>query len=270
MIGTCCSPQSPRPPPASSPEAKPTSQPKPAESKSAAPVAASESTSQPAVSLGKRKAELRGYLQKKSGTRPDVPTIPRGKPADYYECARQYAAAKGNTKTLYGLIASHLRLAEALLEQVDIAVRRSALGVIDQTLLCCLLQLKDYELGASICDAWLLPHIEDGDGNTSEILSKYRLLLSARSLYVKAGQHDKALAVAKGARDIAPSRNAADAASVQIAMSLEVLERFAEAIQSLEQIDDGSSLSGAKAEMIPLLKKKLMTEQAKPKDGNQR
>ena len=215
--------------------------------------------------LGRLRADLRSELQRKSGVRSgDKPTIPRGKPADFYECSRQYRAAKGNPKALYALIASHLRLVEALFEQDDISVKRSGLGVVNQTLLCCLLDLKDYPLGADICDAWLLPNIDDAELRTTEILCKYRLLLTARGLYAKAGQHEQALALAKEARDIAPSRNAADAARMQITQSLEALGHFATAIESLEQIDDAGSMRGAR-DLIPGLKKKLTEQQATPK-----
>ena len=215
--------------------------------------------------LGRLRADLRIELQRKSGVRSgDKPTIPRGKPADHYECSRQYRAAKGNAKALYALIASHLRMAEALFEQDDVEVKRSGLGVVDQTLLCCLLDLKDYALGADICDVWLMPNIDDATMQSFEILCRYRLLIAARGLYVKAGRHERALEVAKEARDIAPSRNSADAARIQVALSLDALGHFAVAIQSLEQIEDGS-LRGAKEELIPVLKKKLATEQAKPK-----
>ena len=126
-----------------------------------------------APGLLKRRADLRTYLTKQSGVRREKPTIPRGKPADFLYCFREYDACKGDKRKLYGVVAGQLRLVEALLEQDKIEVRQSGLAIIWQAAYCALQDIRDPQLAVdwplegnlpllSAKDA-ALPSFENGD-----------------------------------------------------------------------------------------------------------
>ncbi len=212
--------------------------------------------------ISRQKRDIRAYLKKQTGVDPPKPAVPAGKPAKHFECMKQYLAAKGDRKKIYALIAHHLRLAEALLEQQDVEVKRSGLGVARHAAFAAALDLKDDELTTAICDAWFVPNIDFGDDIQQKYLSKHNMLIASVSLYRHAEAHEKMIAQAqKWMEASADNRNAADCARMRIGQALDALGRHEEAIAILDEITD-SGMRGAK-DLIPAIRAKLEQQKAK-------
>ena len=193
----------------------------------------------PIPGLIKRRAELRSYLQKQSGVRREKPTIPRGKPADFLYCFREYDACKGDKRKLYGVVASQLRLVEALIEQEDIEVRRSGLAIIWQASYCALQDIQDPKLAVEICDIWMQPNLHLASPHDWQFSGLENMLTCCVAVYSKAEAHEQLLATSKfwldkniQQRDL----NTADTARLKMAVALEGLKRYDEAIHVLEEI----------------------------------
>ena len=226
-------PQTTRPPPASQPKAVP--------------------------GLAKRRAELRAYLQKNAGVRPEKPAVPQGKPADYWNCLQQYDAAKGDKKRLFALIAEHLRLAEALLEQESPDVKQSAMGVFLLAARCADERLHDHALAAELCDVWLLPNLELAHPVPWKHLSKQTFIEQAAHVHWRAKHYEQVVEIARLWIKSAPNQNVEDAGRLKLARALDELGRTAEAIAVLKEIKD-KSLQADK-DLIPALAAKLAKEE---------
>ena len=171
--------------------------------------------------------------------RREKPTIPRGKPADFLYCFREYDACKGDKRKLYGVVASQLRLVEALLEQEDIEVRRSGLAIIWQASYCALQDIQDPKLAVEICDIWMQPNLHLASPHDWQFSGLENMLTCCVAVYSKAEAHEQLLATSKfwldkniQQRDL----NTADTARLKMAVALEGLKRYDEAIQVLEAI----------------------------------
>ena len=171
--------------------------------------------------------------------RREKPTIPRGKPADFLYCFREYDACKGDKRKLYGVVASQLRLVEALLEQEDIEVRRSGLAIIWQASYCALQVIQDPKLAVEICDIWMQPNLHLASPHDWQFSGLENMLTCCVAVYSKAEAHEQLLATSKfwldkniQQRDL----NTADTARLKMAVALEGLKRYDEAIHVLEEI----------------------------------
>lgn len=171
--------------------------------------------------------------------RREKPTIPRGKPADFLYCFREYDACKGDKRKLYGVVASQLRLVEALLEQEDIEVRRSGLAIIWQASYCALQDIQDPKLAVEICDIWMQPNLHLASPHDWQFSGLENMLTCCVAVYSKAEAHEQLLATSKfwldkniQQRDL----NTADTARLKMAVALEGLKRYDEAIHVLEEI----------------------------------
>ncbi len=215
------------------------------------------------LSVGRQRQLVREHVQRQSGIRPDVPKVPRGKPADYYVCGDQYRAAKGNKKALYALIAQHLRLAEALLAQEDEKVRLSGLGVARYTLMGAAFHLKDQELAAALCEAWVIPNLDCAVEEISHPLRRDHVLGLCVGVVFEAGYFEQTIRYATRLRDVTIDRETADCARYKIATCLEKLNRIGEAAAELEGIHDASNIAPVK-KRIPELKKLALR---KPQDS---
>ncbi len=221
-----------------------------------APVESSTERRERLQAISRQKRDIRAYLKKQVGVDPPKPAVPAGTPAKHFECMKQYTAAKGDRKAIYVLIAQHLRLAEALLEQEQTEVKRSGLGVVRHAAFAAALDLKDKELTAAICDAWFVPNLEFGDDVSQNYLSKRNMLIASVSLYRQAEAHEKMIVQArKWIEDSKHNRNAADCARMRIGQALDALGRYEEAIAVLGEITD-PGMRGAK-DLIPPIQAKL-------------
>ena len=171
--------------------------------------------------------------------RREKPTIPRGKPADFLYCFREYDACKGDKRKLYGVVASQLRLVEALIEQEDIEVRRSGLAIIWQASYCALQDIQDPKLAVEICDIWMQPNLHLASPHDWQFSGLENMLTCCVAVYSKAEAHEQLLATSKfwldkniQQRDL----NTADTARLKMAVALEGLKRYDEAIHVLEEI----------------------------------
>lgn len=213
--------------------------------------------------MGQRRLELRGYLQKKSGDRPEKPTIARGKPANAYYAGTEYKLAAKDQRKLYSLIARHLRLAEALIEQDDLAVRQSGVVLVRQTIGGAMFHLKDDELAYRIADAWLLPATELAEQKRGSLISRDAILSLTLTVAGRAGHYDEMAAVARQLRDSTTDLERSDAARWQLVTALEKLGRIDEAIAVLREIRDDGEMAGVK-QRIPILQEKLKNTTKEP------
>ena len=197
------------------------------------------------ISLGLRRKELRDELQKRSRVRPEKPTIPLGKPADYWHAFKQYEAAAQNPKAEWALVSQHLRLAEALFEQDDPAVRRSAVGVLLLATNCTSQRLKDPVLAARICDAWLLPHLDDASANATDLTSRHNVAKQATAVFFQAGDFERMAVAADHTITHAENLNAGDYGRMRLAQALDGQGKTEEAIRTLREISN-PSMSGVK------------------------
>ncbi len=171
--------------------------------------------------------------------RREKPTIPRGKPADFLYCFREYDACKGDKKKLCGVVAGQLRLVEALLEQPDIEVQRSGLAIIWQAAYCALQDIQDPKLAVEICDILMQPNLHLASPHDWQFTGLENMLTCCVAVYGKAEAHEQLLATSKvwlekniRQRDL----NTADTARLKMAVALEGLKRYDEAIHVLEDI----------------------------------
>jgi hypothetical protein len=188
--------------------------------------------------------------------RREKPTIPRGKPADFLYCFREYDACKGDKKKLYGVIAGQLRLVEALLEQDKIEVRQSGLAIIWQAAYCALQDIRDPQLAVDICDLWMQPNLHLASLHDWQFTGLENMLTCCVAVYGKAEAHEQLLATSKvwlekniQQRDI----NTADTARLKMAVALEGMKRYDEAIQVLEELTHPSLIT--QKSRIPALQK---------------
>ena len=217
------------------------------------PADASQSKANPG--LAKRRAELRGYLQKQSGVRPEAPTVPLNKPADFWVAHTQYRAAKGDKKKLYGLISQHLQLAGILLVRENVEVQRSGLGVLLLARRCATDDLKDHHLATEICEAWMRPNLDRAHAEAWQYLSRMRLVEEIYDAYAVANRHPEAAEAAQLWIKTADNSNKRDAGRIRLAKALDKQGQTAEAIRVLEEVTD-RSLVGIKS-VIPKLREKL-------------
>jgi hypothetical protein len=208
--------------------------------------------------LGTRKAELRGYLQKRSGVRPEKPTIPRGKPFDYGFCLKQYESVQGDKKKLYALIAHHLRLAEALLEQEPDDIKRSAVGVLLAAARCAADRLKDDVLAADLCEVWLLPNLEHAASQRWKHPSRQMLLEEATVTFGRDKRFKRMAEVARLWIEGTSSLNVADSGRLQLARALDGQGQTADALQVLTEITNESLKPDR--DLIPALRAKLKAQ----------
>lgn len=199
-------------------------------------------------------------MQKNSGVRPEKPAVPPGKPADYWNCLQQYDAVKDDKKRLFALIAEHLRLAEALLEQESLDVKRSAMGVLLLAARCADERLHDPVLAAELCDVWLLPNLELAHPVPWKHLSKQTFIEEAAQVHWRAKHYEQVVEVARLWIKSAPNQNVEDAGRLKLARALDELGRTAEAIAVLKEIKDKSLQ--AEKNLIPALEAKLAKQEA--------
>jgi hypothetical protein len=209
--------------------------------------------------LGKQKAELRGYLQKQGGTRPEKPSVPVGKPANYWHCLKQYEAVKGDKRRLYALIAEHLRLAEALLQQESVEVKRSAVGVLLAAGRCAADHVQDHRLAAEISELWLLPNLELAHPQRWKHPSRQMVIEEATLAFGRDKRYQRMADVAATWVEGAKTANLADSGRLQLARALDELGKTSEALQVLQEITDESLKPDR--DLIPALKRKLEAKQ---------
>lgn len=202
--------------------------------------------------LQARRGQLRDLLTTKSGTRAERPMIPAGQPANAFQCIRDLESVSGSSKKLYGRLATHLRLAEVLLEQPQADVQRSGLAIVTLTGYHALQKARDPALAALIADTWLIPARALPANSPAQPVGEPGLLVAAQDWYEAAGEWEKLAAVACLSIEAnSDSRNAADAGRRTLSRALEQLERFSDAALVLSEITD-PGLKGTAAR-IPLL-----------------
>lgn len=154
------------------------------------------------------------------------------------------------------MVARHLRLAEALLEQDDLAVQQSGVVLVRQTIGGAMFRLKDDELAYRIAEAWLLPATDLAEQKRGSLISRDAILSLTLTAAGRAGHYDEMAAVARQLRDSTTDPERADAARWQLVTALEKLGRIDEAITALSEIRDDGEMAGVK-QRIPVLQDKL-------------
>ena len=121
-------------------------------------------------------------------------------------------------------------------------------------------KLDDVEWALSICDDYVLPHIKAAKPESYRYLSRQLVLDRVILIWIKGGKDDKAIETLSQTLDEDPIGTNADATRMRLAQVYEKDEKYQEAIDTLQEIDDKGDLAGAK-QYIPELEKKLRGEQ---------
>ena len=129
-----------------------------------------------------------------------------------YHAGTEYKLAAGDQRKLYLLVARHLRLAEALLQQDDLAVQQSGLRLVRQTIGEAMFRLRDDELAYRIADAWLLPVTALAEQKRGSLISRDAILSLTLTAAGRAGHYEAMAAVACQLRDSTTDPERADAA----------------------------------------------------------
>lgn len=203
-----------------------------------------------------RKQAIFKTIAQKTGRPPAGTSIPKGSPwvwaLETYE-----AVPKQDPKILYGWVAEHLAVADKrYLNHKEVEERRKGLGLVCEACNCAAHRLKDPKLGVQICEAYVLPHLDDADPRHWKYLGKQNVIEVAVGAYAEAKDGEKMAAMLRLCVDNAHNRNTADAARFRLAQILDRLGQYEEALKHLKDVDDNAGVAGAKR-LIPDIEKKL-------------
>lgn len=211
------------------------------------------------------KEEIAKYLAKKAGQAPPL----QPPKADVAEWSRaQFAAAEKakNTKLLYQLIHSHLPLAERLMQSKDEKVRREGLLIVMRATYCAIDTLQDKWLAPGLAETYLMPNRELAHESRGRTPNVAEVLVDVAYVYQQLGDTEKYLEVYLQLLSTGGGGpNAGEVARVRIAIALDKLGRYQEAIRCLEEIDPKGSLAGSRADLLKDVRKKLDAQRAKIK-----
>ncbi len=199
-----------------------------------------------AAAIREAKRELRKYLLRKSGrSEYPRPEVAEDEPFAYGTVTKQYRKVQDDKPALYYAIAGDLYIADKLLRQEDVAVRRSGVGVAAVAVKhAALVKLKDPELAAAICDAYLVHNLDAADPRREQYLSRPHLLATLFTAYSAAKQHEKTQWVAEQSLALAKTQNSKDAARFNIARTLSAQGKPDEAIAVLREVTDPGMIRG--------------------------
>jgi tetratricopeptide (TPR) repeat protein len=175
--------------------------------------------------------------------------------------ARQYEANAKDPKKLYALLGQHLLMAEHLLGQTDLSLRRKGLAIAVQAANGAADQLKDPALAVAISDAFLLPNFEEvGHDRPSEWLSKVSVLEEAIVAYIKADDEVRQYAAYQLLLKLAPDRNTADFVRFKIAQLDTKAGRHEQALKFLNGIEPGKGGMSGVRRLMPGIERKLQLQ----------
>jgi len=195
------------------------------------------------------------YLLKKSGKAPVATGTPKKTP--WVWCWEHYEKApKGNQQALYSMISDHLAVADrAFLQSKEAEQRRKGLGMAFEATRCALARLGDKELAQQLCEAYLVPHLDDADSVPWNYLAKQNILEGIADVYAEAKNAKKLTETFQQLIASAPNQNTADAARLRLAQLLAREGKNDAAIQLLKEIDGKEGIGTGKALLAELEKK---------------
>jgi tetratricopeptide (TPR) repeat protein len=213
------------------------------------------------------KEEISRYLDKKAGPAPKLQPRP-GKNVDSW-CLEQYdAAAKlKNPKLVYQLIHGHLPIAERFLQSPKKQDKQMGLDIVSIAAYRAIELVQDKWLAPALAEAYLLPNFDAANEREGQGLSKFSLLQDVAWVYKQVGETEKYIEIYKRMLAGSDSDNTMDACRVRLAVALEKLGKYEEALRHLKEIDPKGGLSGSRADLIPIMEKKLKEQKTQKKDA---
>lgn len=214
----------------------------------------------PAATLAARKKEIGKHITQKTGRPIAGTSVPKGSPwvwaIETYE-----AVPKQEPKILYGWVGEHLAVADKrYLGSDKTEERRKGLGLACEACNCAAHRLKDPNLAVQICEVYIVPNLDAADIRHWKYLGKQNVLEVIVGAYAEAKDADKMADALRLCIDNAHNRNTADAARLRLAQVLMKQEKYAEALEHLNEIHPDEGVGGGRS-LIPEVEKML---KAKP------
>lgn len=140
------------------------------------------------------RAAIWNRFEKELGIHAELPEFPSQKPVLW--AANRHAASAQDSEARYVLIFEHLLVAQKLLDDPDLAVRKQGFWIASESANFAAAHLpKDRWLLARIYEGFLLPQVSLANTQRSQDPSRERVLEAAVSAFAEAGERDKQIKV---------------------------------------------------------------------------
>lgn len=174
------------------------------------------------------------YLQEKTGQPSRTPSYPTNSLLSW--SLRRYNDAPDDPKTLYGLVAEDLHIAQSLLIERNARQQRRGLQLANSANLKVAVRLRDKWLYARIHEGFLLPNLSAAPVEGWRIIGRQRLIEDAASAFAQSAEPDKQMAALQWLLVHADTPNLTDWARIQLAQAFAAQEKYEQAIALLRAV----------------------------------